>query len=100
MEWTLLLLFVCPLMMMVCMKVMLSKHKNNKDKGDPAQSEVQNQQFQPDLQALHIRIADLTEQNENLREELEIFKSDQSKSSIISMEGDKNKGADSKVEIS
>jgi len=68
MNWLQILpLLLCPLMMLFCMKGMFS---GNKDKN----KESNHQQVSAtELQALQIQVADLIEQNHNLKKEVQLL---------------------------
>lgn len=69
MNWTLLLLLACPLMMLFCMKGMSGgSKKTDHDSGQPQVS-------QQDMQRLPIQMADLIEQNHKLTSEIESLRS-------------------------
>ncbi|MDK8642999.1 MULTISPECIES: DUF2933 domain-containing protein [Bacillati] len=63
-----LILLLCPLMMLFCMKGMFS---GNKDK---IKNSDHQQVSQTELQSLHIKMADLIEQNHNLTKEIHSLK--------------------------
>jgi hypothetical protein len=70
MDWTLLLLLACPIMMLFCMKGMFG---GNKDK-DVKTDAVQNGVSQQEMQQLQIKMAEMMEQNQKLMNELESMK--------------------------
>lgn len=85
MDWSLLLLLACPLMMLLCMKGMFSGNKEKeKAKG---QQNVQSETSGEDLQTLQIRMADLMEQNEELKKEVQSMKESRSTNVLDLNEG-------------
>lgn len=79
MNWALLLLLACPLMMLFCMKGMFSKDKNSA--GSKAQA-TNSQAEQPqvslqDVQSMQIQMADMMEKNHKLMKEIKSMKEQQ-----------------------
>lgn len=74
MNWELLLLLACPLMMLFCMKGMFTGEKDKAKKSGEKQSQVSQQDFQ----SLQIKIADLLEENQKLMKEIKDIKETQS----------------------
>lgn len=68
MNWELLLLLACPLMMVFCMKGMFSGSKNKEVKKEAQQLR------QGDLQTVQQQVAELMEQNNKLIEEVHSLK--------------------------
>jgi sensor histidine kinase YesM len=64
MNWSLLLLLACPLMMLFCMKGMFT---GNKDSKTTAESNASQQE----LQQMQIKMAEMMEQNQKLMREME-----------------------------
>ncbi|MBK4072916.1 DUF2933 domain-containing protein [Staphylococcus aureus] len=89
MSWTLLLLLACPLMMLFCMKGMFGGNKN-KDSKENSNSQLQTSQ-QEELQSVHLKMADLMEQNHKLMEEVRSIKASEFKGSNV-VELEKNQG--------
>jgi hypothetical protein len=67
MDWSLLLLLACPLMMLVCMKGMFTGNKDSK-------AFAQSNTSQHEIQQMQIQMADLMEQNQKLMKEMESVK--------------------------
>lgn len=80
MDWSLLALLACPLMMLFCMKGMFTGNKDTK--ANSAQSNVSQQE----LQQLQIKMGEMMEQNHKLMKELESRK--QSPSNVIELKED------------
>lgn len=69
MNWLqLVALLICPLMMLFCMKGMFT---HNKDKHTTSDHQ---QDLSPEWQSLQIKIAELTEKNDNLEKEIQALK--------------------------
>lgn len=88
MDWSLLLLLACPLMMLFCMKGMFTGNKDAKE--NKAQSNVSNEE----LQQMQIKMGEMMEQNHKLMKELEATK--QVSSNVVDING----GSAPKREIS
>lgn len=97
MSWTLLLLLACPLMMLFCMKGMFTGNKDQKGKESHSRQGVQPETSGGDLQSLQIRMADLMEQNEELKKEVQSMKESRLANVVDLKEG---QGKDRKEEIS
>jgi hypothetical protein len=80
MDWSLLLLLACPLMMLFCMKGMFT---GNKDSKTTAQSNVSQQE----IQQLQIKMAEMMEQNQKLMREMESKKA--APSNVVELEQQK-----------
>lgn len=68
MDWSLLVLLACPLMMLFCMKGMFTGNKYSKN------SSTQSNVSQHELQQMQIKMGELMEQNNKLMKELETRK--------------------------
>jgi translation elongation factor P/translation initiation factor 5A len=68
MDWSLLLLLACPLMMLFCMKGMFTGNKDSKT------SSTQSNASQHEIQQMQIQMADLMEQNQKLMKEMQSVK--------------------------
>jgi hypothetical protein len=77
MSWTLLLLLACPVIMLFCMKGMIGGNKNK------SAEEHNSNHFQGSSQgegeAVPLRMADVIEENHQLREELKFLKASEFK---------------------
>jgi hypothetical protein len=77
MSWTLLLLLACPLIMLFCMKGMFGGTKN-KDTEEPSSSQLQ-ASSQEEKESVPLKMADVMEENHQLREEVKSLKGSESK---------------------
>jgi uncharacterized protein YlxW (UPF0749 family) len=76
MDWSLLLLLACPLMMLFCMKGMFSGNKDKKSENNNITEQAQ----QPaEIQSIQIKMAELMEQNHELMNEIKEMKKTQGK---------------------
>lgn len=87
MDWQLLLLLACPLMMLFCMKGMFTGKKEKKEKSQ----DTLPQPSQQDLQSLQIKMADLMEQNEKLNAEVQSLKKPQASNVVDLKKGQEKK---------
>jgi uncharacterized protein (DUF3084 family) len=79
MDWALLLLLACPIMMLFCMKGMSGGNKDKDAKGKKTKGkEMQPQVSQQEMQSLQIKMADMMEQNRELVKEVKALKESQS----------------------
>jgi hypothetical protein len=73
MDWSLLLLLACPLMMLFCMKGMFTGNKDKKSENNAIQqgnqAEVPNE-----IQSIQLKMAELMEQNHELMNEIKEIK--------------------------
>lgn len=78
-------------MMLFCMKGMFGGNKN-KDSKENSNSQLQTSQ-QEELQSVHLKMADLMEQNHQLMEEVKSMKASESKgSNVVELEKKNNQG--------
>ncbi|UOF92339.1 DUF2933 domain-containing protein [Fodinisporobacter ferrooxydans] len=70
MNWSLLLLLACPLMMLFCMKGMFGGKKDGGSHGETETSVITQTKFN----RMQIQMADLIEQNHNLMKEIQALK--------------------------
>ncbi|WP_229683016.1 DUF2933 domain-containing protein [Virgibacillus oceani] len=82
MNWELLILLACPLMMLFCMKGMFGGNKNKDLKEDSNNNQLQSSQ-QDELQSVQLKMVDLMEQNHQLMEEVKALKASESKESNV-----------------
>ncbi|UOF90894.1 DUF2933 domain-containing protein [Fodinisporobacter ferrooxydans] len=91
MNWSLLLLLACPLMMLFCMKGMFGGKKDGGSHGETKTSVV----TQTDFNMMQIRMADLIEQNHNLMKEIQALKEsslqEQSYSNVVGLKDAKGR---------
>jgi uncharacterized protein (DUF3084 family) len=74
MNWELLLLLACPLMMLLCMKGMFGGSKDKDAKAKANQPQVS----PSEMQSLQMKMAEMMEQNQKLMNELQSMKESQS----------------------
>lgn len=70
MNWELLLLLVCPLMMLFCMKGMFGGHNHKKSN----ENVLTNTSHYKDMQAMKVQMEELAKQNQQLSEELQALR--------------------------
>jgi uncharacterized protein (DUF3084 family) len=74
MNWELLILLACPLMMLFCMKGMMGGNKEKDAKAKADQPQVS----PSEMQSLQIKMAEMMEQNHKLMQEMQSMKESQS----------------------
>lgn len=97
MDWTLLLLLACPLMMLFCMKGMMGGNKEKDAKANADQPQVS----ASEMQSLQIKMAEMMEQNHKLMQEMQSMKGTQpmkeAPSNVVELKEEKEEATVKKV---